>query len=128
MKRLACATALMALSWTAALAAPGCRISAIATLLTPPRIGAQATMQVANTGRPCGEMLWVSTGVIPFTRLLVTRAPRHGVMDMSEPSAFTYRPLAGYGGRDRFDLIAYGDGANGESVTGALHMTVAVTR
>ena len=126
MKHLALAAALAAIPLLPAQAAPGCSISPIRTLLVPS--GVDATMRVSNNGKPCGQLVWVQPGVIPFTRLEATREPRHGIVSTNDPTQFSYVPNAGYTGPDSFDIIAYGDSAGGAAVTGALRMKVNVTR
>ncbi len=108
-----------------ALAAPRCSIDAIHGLLGTP--GAGVTMRVSDNDEACGTRPWVRPGVISFTRLDPIKAPHHGELTLSDPTRFSYRPQPGYRGPDSFELVGFGDGADGSAVTGRLHVAVSVS-
>jgi hypothetical protein len=126
MARLAFAAALAgaALFSLPAMAAPGCSISLPRGIFSPR--GAAVTMDVDNNGRPCVDRLWVRRGVIPFTLMEATKAPRHGELIFDQPSSFAYQPDDGFDGRDSFDVVARGNDTAGAPVTGTVHVNVRV--
>jgi hypothetical protein len=125
MTRLAFATVLAAsLLPLAAAAAPGCTISPVTGLFTPR--GAIVTMDVVNNGRPCGELLWVQEGVIPFEALRATREPQHGTLTVSDPTRFSYTPVTNFSGTDTFEILGRGNTKGGAQVTGVLRVTATV--